>query len=509
MTKKNAVFLSVLLILLFILSGSCDSIRTRHQPEGESITGEELLYHVKFLASDEMKGRETFTPEQFVAARYIANEFERYGLKKAGDSQSYYQNFALEYAAVCSPNNLEISGKAYTEGKDFRTAAVGSSKIMSKIVFAGYGITVSDYDSYADVDVKGKIVMLFQGKIKRRGRVWGFAPLHEVRVLNAIKHGAAGMIFVLGASPKDHKLPIPQEGPVLERFHQIVKLTQKYKLGNYDKQDLEKIRSFPLVYMHLDAADEFFKNTGRTIQKMKEEIDKTQRPHSFEMKHTAEIQTSVSHRLRQTMNVIGLIEGRDPSLKNEIVVIGAHYDHLGVTKDGKEVFNGADDNASGTAALLEIAQAFAECQTKPRRSLLFIAFTGEEKGVLGSGYYINHPVIPLSRTAAMLNMDMIGRNDPDSIQTITKEREVFTPLTQEISKKMGIKLAEPTASLYSSTDHFPFLEEGIPVIWYFDGGGSFAHKTYDTWDKLSPEKMERVARLCFLTAYQTADQNRT
>jgi len=499
-------YLLIVLILFFIPSVSCDSVGKQKFAGQESITGEDLLHHVRFLASDEMKGRETFTSEQLVAARYIVNEFEKYKLKPFGETQSYYQNFGLKYAEVGSPNKLEINGKIYREGKDFISAALGKANIESQIAFVGYGITTPEYDSYADVDVEGKIVMLFQGKIKRKGKVWGFAPLHEVRVLNAVKHGAVGMIFVRGTSPKDHKMPIPQEGPVLERFHQIAPLAQKLKVGDFGNEDLEKITSFPLVYMNLNAADELFKNKDKTIEEIKKKIDNTRSPNSFPMAQTAKIQTNVSHRVRQTMNVIGIIEGRDSSLKKEAVLIGAHYDHIGVIKEGEKVYNGADDNASGTAALLEIAQAFAKSQRKPKRSLLFVAFTGEEKGVLGSGYYISHPVIPLSQTTAVLNMDMIGRNDPNSIQAVTEEKSRLKTISQKISQKVGIKLEEPTASVNSSTDHFPFLEKGIPVIWYFDGGGDFAHSTSDTWDKLSPEKMEKVARLCFLTAYRLADQ---
>jgi len=510
---KKRFLIMIFCIIFFIFS--CNYFENGYFCEFENITIKELKHHVKFLASDEMKGRETFSWGQYISARYIANEFEKYGLKSLDESKGYYQNIEMTYAAINSSNTFKINNKSYKEGKDFEVAAVGSNEIDRKIVFVGYGVTTyvgsgestKSYNSYADVDVRGKIVMVFEGKIDRKGSIWGFAPLHEIRILNAIKHGAEGMIFVKGTSPKNHKMPIPSEGPILERFEQINMVSQKLGLNVGGKNQIEKVTKFPLIYVNIDVANSILYRTGKTILSLKEKIDKAGKPHSFEIEKTANIKTKVSHELKHTMNVLGLVEGRDPLLKDEIVIIGAHYDTASAGDNEAGVCKGADDNCSGTAGLLEIAQSFSECKKKPKRSVLFIAFTGEEKGVLGSGYYVKNPIIPFSKTVAMLNMDMIGRNNPNSIQVIVSDKDKnLSIINKNFSHRVGINISEPTTDIFTSTDHFHFLKAGLPVIWYFDGGGDFVHKTIDTWDKLSYEKIKKVAQLCFLTAYNLAER---
>jgi Zn-dependent M28 family amino/carboxypeptidase len=257
----------------------------------------------------------------------------------------------------------------------------------------------------------------------------------------------------------------------------------------------------------MDAANQLLAKTGKTVIEFKQEIDKTGKPHSVPLKKIVRMETNVSHSSRYTMNVIGMIKGSDPSLRDEFVVIGAHYDHIGIKAELGEVYYGADDNASGTGALLEIAQAFSQCSRKPKRSILFIAFTGEERGLIGSQYYVDHPVVPLSKTVAMFNMDMIGRNDPDIIDIGCMGDENLITFSNDASRIVDINIHFNKDNIHVSTDHASFLIKDIPVLFYHDGGGDFAHKTIDTWDKLLPQKIEKVARLCFLTAYSIADKN--
>jgi len=492
-------------IILFLICFSKLVFTQSYIPALEGITSEECLYHIKFLASDEMRGRETFTQEQYIAARYIANEFEKYGLKPGVTNDNYYQNFNMEYAIAGTENYLKIDGKTYTEGKDFTVPAVGNNTVKGEIVFVGYGISADNYDSYAGMNIKGKIVMVFEGKKSGPGPHFNIAPLHEIRILNAIKRGATGMIFVKGTSPKNHKMPIPPEGPIVERFSQVSEIAKKMGLSDFDNKCLEQVKMFPMVYVTLEVANEILESHSKTITDLKKEIDKTGKPHSFELKQKAELKTDISNKVRTTMNVIGFIEGSE--INDESIIIGAHYDHIGVTKNGKEIYNGADDNASGTAALLEIAQAFSECERKPKRNVYFIAFTAEEKGVLGSGYYVKNPVIPLSKTKAMLNLDMIGRNSPDTIDVVIKDNMGnLLSLNKDISAEVGIYVKESDITPYTSTDHRHFLDENIPSVWYYDGGGEFAHKVFDTWDKILPKKVQNTARLCFICAYKTANR---
>lgn len=504
--RMKRIFTNLIIIASIVL-GTGNYSLPQFQTADQSITGKEILKHARYLASYELKGRETFTEGQYEAARYIAKEFEKYGTKTLTKSQDYYQHFEMECVEVIPPSTFEMNGKTYSEREDFRVAAVGGGGIESEVVFIGYGISTKQYDSYADVDVKNKIVMVFQGKIYRKGPVWGLAPFHPMRLLYAINHGASGMIFVEGTSPKDHKWPIPSNWN-LGLIKLIGPIAQKMGLGTWNDEVWEKWFNFPMVYVNVDVGNELLKDSEKTIQKLKDEIDRARKPHSFALEQKAKIQTKISHGPKETMNAIGMIEGSDSSLKEEFIVVGAHYDHLGTSADSGEVYYGADDNASGTAALLEIAQAFAKCKRKPKRSILFIAFTGEEVGALGSNHYINNPEVPLSKTVAMFNLDMVGRNNPNEIMILCvgKNKDLLTEINSKASEKVGIDLKELKKSYADSSDHSCFYRKGIPVVFYYDGGGDFAHKPADTWDKLSPLKMEKVARLCFLALSELANR---
>jgi hypothetical protein len=495
--------------LLIVISLYCwidIETQTEYPAAIKSITGTEALFHIKFLASEELRGRDTFTQEQLIAGRYIANEFEKYGLESIPRNNSYYQDIKMKYAKVERFNNLEINGKLLKEGIDFQVAAVGKNKLEKEVVFVGYGVSVDEYDSYADIDAKDKIVMVFEGKIYEEGEKWAFAPLHEVRILNAINHGAAGMLFVRGTSPKDHKLPLPSE-IALGRLKLTMSFAEKFGLGKWNDEIFKKWSAFPMTYITMDAANQLLAKAGKTVAEFKQEIDKSGKPHSFSLRQKVRMETDVSHSSRYTMNVIGMIKGIDPSLRDEFVVIGAHYDHIGIKAELGEVYYGADDNASGTGALLEIAQAFAQCTRKPKRSILFISFTGEERGLIGSQYYVDNPVVPLSKTVAMFNMDMVGRNDTCSIDIGCLGDENLITFSREASKVVDINIHFNKDNIYVSTDHASFLTKDIPILFYHDGGGDFAHKTIDTWDELLPQNIEKVARLCFLTAYLIADKN--
>jgi hypothetical protein len=471
-----------------------------------SITGKEALQHAQFLASNELRGRHTFDSGLVRAAEYIAGEFKKYGLQSLSGNEKYFQIIEMDYAEVKSSNHFMVNGKHYMENEDFTVAAVGSNQIKSEIVFVGYGISAPEYDSYSNVDVTDKIVMVFEGKIQKKGKLWGLAPLHEMRVLYAINHGATGMIFVRGTSPKNHKRPIPSAWTI-EGIRQLSSQAQQLDLGTWNDEMWDKWHRFPLIYITLDVANELLAESEKTIIECKQEIDKKRTPCSFLLGKSAMIRTHVSHGPRGSMNVIGMVNGSDPSKNDEAIIIGAHFDHIGMTEDSSEIYHGADDNASGTAALLEIAQAFSECAEKPKRSVLFIAFTGEEMGCLGSRYFIEHPVIPISYIVSMFNLDMIGRNEPDEIQILClNDDRKLEKTTHEISKNVGIHMRMLDPDYAMSSDHGVFYEQGIPIVFFYDGGGDFAHKPTDTWDKLSSIKMEKVARLCFLTAYKFADQ---
>ena len=381
-----------------------------------------MLAHVTYLASDEMKGRNTPGLELDTCAAYIAREFESYGLKPVGTNNSYHHTLFAMRTRLGDTNTLEVTSPQgttlYQLKNDFVPLHVTANRKISElpVVFAGYGITAPeyDYDDYHDIDAKGKVVLIF---------------INE-----------------------------PQEKDSTSIFEGR-KRTEHSKID-----EMLKDKSFDIP--------------GLTVS----------------------IETNLIADKTPTHNVVGYWEGHDPELKNELVIIGAHYDHVGVR--GEDVYNGADDNASGTAGVMEIAEAFTQCSEKPKRSLLFITFTGEEKGFFGSYHYTDHPIFPLENTIAMLNMDMISRNDTTEVAIIgAPTSSDLKAINEEANKNIGMTLAYDQEKYFMRSDHYPFYRKNIPVLFYNTRDTPDLHKPTDDPEKTIPEKMANISRLVFSTAW--------
>jgi Zn-dependent M28 family amino/carboxypeptidase len=253
-------------------------------------------------------------------------------------------------------------------------------------------------------------------------------------------------------------------------------------------------------------ADDLLAGTGYTYEQIHQKIDKTLVPQSFDISgKTITMETELNAERFPTQNVVGFWEGSDPILKNEIVVIGAHYDHVGVANDS--VYNGADDNASGTAGVMEVAEAFTQCKTHPRRSVLFMTFAGEEKGLFGSRYYTDDPIFPIENVAAMLNMDMISRNDTNEVAIIgSMSSPDLKAINEKCDKSIGMKLDYDQDRFFLQSDHYSFYRKNIPVLFYFSKDTPDLHRPSDDPDKIIPEKMSRIGRLVFSTAWTVANQ---
>lgn len=211
-------------------------------------------------------------------------------------------------------------------------------------------------------------------------------------------------------------------------------------------------------------------------------------------------------------NVVGFLEGSDPELKKELLIIGGHYDHVGPYKNPKfgqdSIYNGADDNASGTAGVMVLAKAFSSMKEKPKRSILFIAFGGEELGLVGSNFYCKNPLFPLENTVAMLHMDMISRNDPEVVYIVaSKKSPDLTQINEKQNEKIGMKLEYTQDMFINSSDHAPFISEGIPALFYFTGVNKVLHSPKDESDTVDYNKAERIARLVFYNAYYISNDN--
>lgn len=510
--KNKALF--ILLPVIFL--AGCSYLGLNSPSYTDIITPALTKEYITFLASDSLKGRNTPSPELDSAAAYIASEFARWGIKPVNGS--YLQKVNLGIVNLGSENHLklkyngkDLSFKIKTEFTPFEMTA--NKEVNAPLVFAGYGITAPEYnyDDYEGLDVKGKIVFILRHEPGEEdsSSIFDGTTLTEYsetnsKIDNAIEHGAAGVL--LCTDPLHHNLLTPRGFP----WPSLSRIIPKDALPlSLMAKESEKI---PVVQVGEEFVKAVFGSVD-SLKKLQSSIDKNVKPMSFNIQGSlVSVKTSTEIRETPAYNVAGLAEGSDPVLKNEIVVIGAHYDHVGYKKDFKEgedyIYNGADDNASGTGAMMSVAAAFGSLEQKPRRSVLFIAFAGEEKGLLGSIGYITNPLFPLNKTVAMLNLDMVGRNHPDSLYIIAGSRSPeLSAINSEENEKIGFTLIQ-TNRFLAQSDHASFLKKNIPVLFYNTGEEGEYHKVTDHSDLIDFEKAARVSKLVFLTALRVANDNK-
>lgn len=480
-----------LIILLFVFSAAT----LLAQAVGPSITAEELRTHVKYLASDELEGRGSGTEGNHKAAQYIAEEFRTYGLKPAGTNGSYFQEFEFVSSVKLGSHNklaLQRSGAqvtSLTPDIDFRPLGFSSNgTVNAPAVFAGYGIVANElqYDDYGALDVKGKVVFALRYGPDGNDNHSPFYRFTSIRnkARYAREKGAAALIIV--DADKDEPLKL-----------------------SFDQSHASS--GIPCVSMRASVLEEVLKPLGHSLSAIRDSIKALRHPVAFSLPGlTVALETDVEKIMAKTANVLGYLEGTDPTLKDEVLVIGAHFDHLGYGGEGSgslvphlhEIHNGADDNASGTAALLELAQQFAATPSRAR-TLLFIAFSGEELGTLGSQHYVNHPYFPLEKTIAMINMDEVGRLNENSL---TVYGTGTSPEWIPILKKYNTQSSSDTFALkfvpdgFGPSDHAAFYAKDLPVLFFFTGTHNDYHKPSDDWDKINYEGEERIVRYIYNVA---------
>ncbi|MCU0723267.1 MAG: M20/M25/M40 family metallo-hydrolase, partial [Planctomycetes bacterium] len=493
-----------------LAAGAPPSLAGDPEPRGgpESITGKELLEHVKVLSSAAYRGRSSGTPDCEAAARYLASQFKKSevpgGLK---DDSRYFQAFPIvlraELGTSCA---LVLQGprgiRACALEREFvPLSCSGNGAKKGKVVFAGYGITAPEFawDDFAGIDAKGRIVLCLRHEPRASDAASPFRGKESTehaylltKVLNAQAHGAAAVLIA------NDPLSVPLGDDVLKPFG-----------GPSDARV-----KIPAAFVLQIVADEILAGSGETLGGLQARIDGAMKPSSLEIPgRTAGLSADVRRRSVPTQNVVAFVEGSDPERKGEFVVVGAHYDHVGTGEYGSrlgaagrgKIHPGADDNASGTAAVLEIAEAAAGLAAKPRRSLLFVAFSGEERGLLGSSAYVAGPARPLDRTVAMLNLDMISRGPARSASVgFTGTWAKWDGILREAGAALGLRL-ETTKGGTGASDHAPFLQARIPCLMFFSGLHEDYHTPGDTWDKADPETMQGIARLAYLAAVAAAD----
>lgn len=545
----------------------------------DSITGEDAATYLKFISDDLLEGRETATEGYDIAALYAATLFELWGIEPAGDMErqrfdyrrmmrgeqppaakrTYFQNIAFEeilgnegQATATLQKGQMKKCLSFLPDTDYSYRASGTQSITAPVVFVGYGIqeTSLKFDEYKNVDIKDKFVMMLseapgkgdpdspfnKGELKekyfperrRMMRRRSTSPKFELPA----KMGAQAILLVENSPEENGDLPrqyldsqrVNDENPIYPGERRRLSLLEN--LGGFMDGD-----SIPTIRISRNMADEILGMVGQDIETLKGKIEQTLTSQSIHLQGvTLTLDNKAKTKLVNSMNVLGYIEGSDPQLKNEAIVIGGHLDHLG--RRGDYIFNGADDDGSGSVGVIEIAQAFAKNPVKPKRSIIFALWTGEEKGLLGSRYYVAHPFI--EKTAVNLNLDMISREyDKEMLsrmgrrfgEEVTKEMlekidakkfvslsfDARTPAIEEIIRKnnthVGLHLrisAEEEAS--GGSDHAPFGQAEIPWAFFIAAMTEDYHQPSDTVDKVSPGLMEKIIKITYLTAFDLADK---
>lgn len=519
MKKKYSIINFTILALSCLFSifiYSCSSTSKLEKQGLDSITPESIREYLTFLASDSLKGRGTPSPELDTAGAFIVRHFKASGLSPINGS--YYQKVKLGKISLGEDNQLKIikDGKEinFTIKDEYVPFEMTANRsINAPVIFAGYGITAPEYsyDDYKNLDTKGKIVFLLKhepgeedsGSVFEGKKLTEYSEIN-VKIKNAMEHGAVGVM--IATDPLNHTSLTPRGFP----WPSLSKIIPKDALPiSLIENEAVKV---PVVQVGEEVINLLFGNV-ENLKKMQKEIDKNNSPKSFELTgYSAFIKTSTKIEEHISNNVVGFLEGTDPQLKNEVVIIGAHCDHIGYRKNhnpGEDyIFNGADDNASGTSAVMELAKAFGQLNPKPKRSILFITFIGEELGLLGSEAYVNNPLFPLDKTVAMINFDMVGRNNPDTLYIIGITRSPdLSEINSKENEKIGFTLCYNQEQFLGRSDQANFLKKKIPIIFYSTGEEGEYHKVTDEVSLIDFRKEARVVQLGFLTSLFVANDN--
>jgi len=524
---KKTFFASVLTISFLFSSLTFGQTAVRITPKervmAEAITADQLSTYLHFVASDAMGGRDTPSQGLDITAEFLRMNLDKWGFKPAGDNGTFFQKIALTRESVDPENTkLEIGGKQYKLGDDFFRLA-GSGTATGPLVFGrdGWLVKAKNIDSFSGVDVNGKIVVIAsegfnqntmtprpqgvaQADLKgEKGVDWADAITH------AQSKGAAAVIVV--APPQ-----LQAMWGNLRRFAGQGSLyPEKLRNGG------NAAPTIPVYVVSQQVGSEIF--AGESGNKTAVS--------AFVLTKTGTASSASKKETLWTQNVVALWEGSDPTLKAEMVAVGAHYDHDGTRPNATgedKIWNGADDDGSGTVAVLAIAEALGKAKTRPKRSILLVWHAGEEKGLWGANYFNKFPTVDIKNVIAQLNIDMIGRSkkpgdtNPKN-KDLTGENAIYVIGSEMMSTTLGAvtkgandaylkltydyKYDDPadTNRFFFRSDHFHYAQNGIPIAFWFDGVHEDYHQPSDTADKIDYAKMEKVTRTIFLTMWELAD----
>ena len=456
----------------------------------KSISSHQLLDYVKELTSEKYGGRLTGTPGYDSSAQWLIRHFKSWGIKGKAPAEGYLQHFDIPYTRVfpgCKvtlhlPQGKNEVRKHYNYVSEFIPGATSDSgTVQAQVVYAGYGITAPElgYDDYQGIDVEGKIVLM-EREVPLNPREdtalfkkWEPYSYHQYKLKNAVRHGAAGMLYNYGP---------------------IVNPNNAFEPG--------------FIYSHVGdtVVRDLFAGTGHSHQEVISSIQEERKPFSFPMDKTVSITNHTRHYPDgRGSNVIGYIEGNDPDLKDEVIILGAHLDHLGRCW---ELIPGANDNASGVAVMMSVAKALAGYDIQLKRSVMFLAFGAEEQGIVGSRVYVENPSFPLEKTRAFLNLDGVGVGNKIGVTAGENFPQLYD-FVREVNEQYIHRHLNPNSFLNITRprlDAARFMKAGLPVLsFYAYGAPSVYHQPGDDVDKITPEIMEEVARMLFMSVIRMAN----
>jgi len=474
----------------------------------EAITADRLKAHLQFIASDDLEGRNTPSRGLDIAAKYIAAQLALWGVRPGGDAGTYFQKITLRRPAVSGDKTtVNLGQSSWKYGSDYY-ANMGAGSADGAIVFVGAGLVTDDAgaDPYKKVEVKDKVVLALSSS--RRTDIQKAAA----------DHGARAVLFV----PTDLDL---------ERWDARVKSSTNpgFPQVNYPT-DTPVAFTIPTITLSKAGLEQLMVGETMTAAQLLTAAAERNDMEPFLLSPNKAIRMTVvvDQNEQYTQNVIGIVDGTDK--KSEFIAIGAHYDHVGMSSStqGDNIFNGADDDGSGTVSILEIAHAF-QTGPKPKRSIVFVWHCGEEKGLWGSRYFTEKPTVPIESIVTQLNIDMIGRSKlpgdtKPANRLLTATDEVYVVGSRKLSEELGalsdsvnkdlLKLKfnyhydEPNdpENIYGRSDHYNYARKGIPIIFYFDGVHEDYHRPGDEWQKIDYVKMQNVARTVYATAWTLSER---